>query len=79
MSFIFAPHEEVINIVQKMMNDCVVYDKYRIRECIFSFQNKKKTTKKPKNNKTQTKVFTFFCGSGFTRIVGIACVIFKEY
>ena len=63
MSFIFAPHEEVINIVQKMMNDCVVYDKYRIRECIFSFQNKnKKTKKKPKNKKTQTKLFTFFCG-----------------
>lgn len=61
MSFIFAPHEEVINIVQKMMNDCVVYDKYRIRECIFSFQNKKKP-KKPKNKKTQTKLFTFFCG-----------------
>lgn len=49
MSFIFAPHEEVINIVQKMINDCVVYDKYRIRECIFSFQNKTKT--KTKNKK----------------------------
>ena len=64
MSFIFAPHEEVINIVQKMMNDCVVYDKYRIRECIFSFQNKKKTPK-PKNKKTQTKLFTFLLWLGF--------------
>lgn len=59
MSFIFAPHEEVINIVQKMINDCVVYDKYRIRECIFSFQNKTKTKT---NQKTKQKPQTFFCG-----------------
>ena len=64
MSFIFAPHEEVINIVQKMMNDCVVYDKYRIRECIFSFQNKKKN-KKTKKQKNPNKVVHFLLWLGF--------------